>query len=93
MKLGFSRQVFEKYPNIKKIRPMGAELFHADRRTDRQTDEANIGLSQFRERAKKRYMWRGFLTFTHLTTKINTAPQDTALPEGITYTPLYLFVV
>jgi hypothetical protein len=41
-----------------KIRPVGAELFHADgrmdRRTDRQTgrsDEANSRLSQFFERA------------------------------------------
>ena len=74
-----------------KIRPVEAELFHADRRTE--TDEANSGFSQFRERAKQRNMWRGFLTFTHLTTKTNTAPQHTALPEGITYTPLHLFAV
>jgi hypothetical protein len=35
MKLGFSGQIFEKYSNIKfqKIRPMGAELFHADGQT------------------------------------------------------------
>jgi hypothetical protein len=44
MTLEFSRQIFEKYSNIKfhKIRPMKAELFHADRwkdgRTDRPTD-------------------------------------------------------
>jgi len=33
-----------------KIRPVGAELFHADGRTDRQTgihDEANRSFSQF----------------------------------------------
>jgi hypothetical protein len=33
-----------------KIRPVGAELFHADRRTDGH-DEANSHFSQFRERA------------------------------------------
>jgi len=48
----FSRHVFEKYSNIKfiKIRPVGAELFHADRQTDRQTithDEADNRFSQF----------------------------------------------
>jgi len=43
--------------NLWTIRPVGAELFHADgqtdRRTDRQTDrqdEANIRFSQFYER-------------------------------------------
>jgi len=36
MKLEFSLQIFEKYPNIKfiKIRPVGAELFHGDGQTD-----------------------------------------------------------
>ena len=36
MILEFSGQVFEKYSNIKyyENRPVGAELFHADRRTD-----------------------------------------------------------
>jgi hypothetical protein len=33
-----------------KIRALGAELFHADRRTDRH-DEANGRLSQFGERS------------------------------------------
>jgi hypothetical protein len=44
-----------------KIRPAGAELFHAERRTDGQTDgqtdrhdEANSRFSQFCERAYKR---------------------------------------
>jgi len=37
-----------------KIRPMAAQLFHAGRQTDRQHGEANCGISQFRERAKKR---------------------------------------
>jgi hypothetical protein len=31
MKLEFSRQIFERSSNIIKIRPVGAELFHADR--------------------------------------------------------------
>ena len=36
MKLQFSRQIFEKYSNIKfmTIRPVRAELFHEDGRTD-----------------------------------------------------------
>ena len=37
MKLEFSRQIFEKTlkaPNFIKIRPVGVELFHAERRTD-----------------------------------------------------------
>jgi hypothetical protein len=34
MKLEFSVPIFEKYSNFMNIRPMGAELFHADRRTD-----------------------------------------------------------
>ena len=36
--------------NSKNIRPVGAELFHADTRTDRQTDrhdDANSRVSQF----------------------------------------------
>jgi len=38
MKHEFSRQISEKYPSIyvMKIRLMGAELFNADRQTDRQ---------------------------------------------------------
>jgi hypothetical protein len=36
--------------NFMKIRPVGAELFHADRRTDGQ-DEVNSSFSQFCERA------------------------------------------
>ena len=41
--------------NFMKIRPLGAELFHVDRRTDGETkhDEANGGLSQLCDRAKK----------------------------------------
>jgi len=40
-----------------KIRSVGAELFHADRRTDARADrhdEANIRSSQFCERARKK---------------------------------------
>jgi hypothetical protein len=51
MKLEFSRQIFEKYvSNFMKIRPVGAEMFHADGRTDRH-DETNSRFSQFCERA------------------------------------------
>ena len=49
MKLEFSGQIFEKRTktsNLMKIRPVDAELFHADGRTDRH-DEANICFSQF----------------------------------------------
>jgi len=35
-------------PNLMEIRPVGAEFFHADRRTDRH-EEANSRLSQFCE--------------------------------------------
>jgi len=55
MKLEFSRQFFEKNTHISnfiKIRPVGAQLFHADGRTDRY-DDANSGFSQFCERALK----------------------------------------
>jgi len=41
MKLEFSRRIFEKNietSNFIQIRPVGAELFHADLLTDRQTD-------------------------------------------------------
>jgi hypothetical protein len=34
------------------IRPVGAEIFHPDRRRDRETHEANSRFLQFRERAK-----------------------------------------
>jgi len=34
MTIEISRDIFEKYSNIMKIRPVGAELFHADGRTD-----------------------------------------------------------
>jgi len=39
MKLEFSRQVSKntQMSNFMKMRPVGAELFHADGRTDRQT--------------------------------------------------------
>ena len=36
--------------NFMKIRPVGAELFHADRQTDGR-DEANSHISRFSERA------------------------------------------
>ena len=44
MKLEVFGQIFEKYSNtnLMKIRPVGAELFHADRRTDKHTDTINL---------------------------------------------------
>jgi hypothetical protein len=41
MKLGFSRQMFEKYSNFTKIPPVGAELFHVGR-TDGGTDATKL---------------------------------------------------
>jgi len=49
MKLELSWQFFEKkiqISNFMKIRLVGAELFHADRRTDRD-DETNSHFSKF----------------------------------------------
>ena len=40
-----------------KIRPVGAEMLHADRRTDRH-DEANSGFSQIDEDASERMVER-----------------------------------
>ena len=34
IKISFSQQIFEKYKYFIKIRPVGAELFRADRQTD-----------------------------------------------------------
>jgi len=46
MKLYSSRQVFENIlvPNLMKIRPVGAESFHADRQTDRRDEASNTFL-------------------------------------------------
>jgi hypothetical protein len=40
IKLEFSQQVFKRYQisNFMKMHPVGVELFHADRQTDRQMD-------------------------------------------------------
>jgi hypothetical protein len=46
MKHEFSRQIYLKYSNFMKIRPVEADLFHADR-----YDEANSRFSQFSESA------------------------------------------
>jgi len=56
MKLEFSRLIFEKCSNqifFWKIRPVGAEMFHADGGTKGQTDsgEVNIRFSPFCVRA------------------------------------------
>jgi len=51
MKLELSRQIFKyaQISNFMKIRPVGAEMFHAGGRTDRtdRLDEANSLFSQF----------------------------------------------
>ena len=56
MKLEFSRQIFEKkisLSNFIKIRPVGAELFHAGGQTDRQTDMTKV-IVDFRNFANER---------------------------------------
>ena len=47
MKLEFSRQIFKKaqISNLIKIRPVGAELFHAGGRTDRRTDMTKLTIA------------------------------------------------
>ena len=53
MKLESSRYIskYIQMSNFMKIRPVGAELFHADGRTDRERrDESNSSFSQFYER-------------------------------------------
>ena len=52
MKIDISWQSFEntQISKFMKIRPVGALLFHADRRTDRH-DEASTHFSQFNESA------------------------------------------
>jgi len=54
MEIEFSRQIFEKHSdiNFKKIRPVGAELFHADGQADRH-DDVNSRCSHFCEGAWK----------------------------------------
>jgi hypothetical protein len=54
MKLEFCWQVFEKYSpsNSTEHPPVGADLFHADGKTDRH-DDANNRFSQFCESASK----------------------------------------
>ena len=42
MKFEFSRQIFEKYSNIMKIRVVRAELFHANRKTDRRNEAKSL---------------------------------------------------
>jgi hypothetical protein len=44
MKLEFRRQIFQKYRNtyFTKIRPVGAEFFHAEGRTDGQIDMTKL---------------------------------------------------
>jgi hypothetical protein len=53
IKLAFSQQIFDKSSNINlmKIRPVGAELFQGNGRTDRQTDTTKL-TAAFRNFAK-----------------------------------------
>jgi hypothetical protein len=56
LKPEFSWQVYmKKISNFIQIRPVGAELFHADKQTDerRNTTKLTIAFLQFFERAKK----------------------------------------
>jgi len=48
MKIEISRHIFEKLSNFMKIRPVGAELLHADRRTDGRHDEATVAFAILR---------------------------------------------
>jgi hypothetical protein len=53
MKLELPQQIFGKYSNFMKLRPVGAMLFHVDRNGRKDGhDEANSRLSQFCERAE-----------------------------------------
>jgi hypothetical protein len=57
MKPEFSRQIFEKTAQISsfiKMRPVGAELFHADGQTDGR-NKANSRFSQCCEKRLKRF--------------------------------------
>jgi len=47
MKIGISREIFEKYSNIVKMLQLGAEPFHADDRRTDSHEEANSRFSQF----------------------------------------------
>jgi hypothetical protein len=61
IKFEFSRQVFRKYSNFMKIRPVGAKFFHADGRmdgrTERQTDMTKlmVGFRNFAMARKNLY--------------------------------------
>ena len=51
IQLEFSRQIVEKTSNFKKIRPVEAELFHANRKTGEQRDMMHL-IVPFRKLAK-----------------------------------------
>jgi hypothetical protein len=62
MKLKFSKQNFEKKSQILtliKILPVGAELFHADKQTDRRTDMTKliVAFRSFADTPKTLYLW------------------------------------
>jgi hypothetical protein len=57
MKVRFAGHIYEKYPNIKfyeKIRPVGAELFHADGWMDGWMDGRMDGRTDRHEKANSR---------------------------------------
>jgi hypothetical protein len=57
MKQEVSWKIFEKFwQNFMKIRPVGAELFHADWQTDRQTDMTDL-IVTFRNFANPPKSW------------------------------------
>jgi len=68
MNLEFSRQIFEKYSNIKfheNLYPLEREVFHGvremDNRTERQTDVTNliVAFRNFADSPKNASMWSG----------------------------------
>ena len=52
MKHEFSRQIFEKHTNFMQARPVGAEFFHVDRRTD--MTKVIVAFRSFETAPKKR---------------------------------------
>ena len=55
MKLQFSRQIFEKYSNLKFDTPVGGELLHSDGR-QMDTTKLTVAFRNFGD-ASKNYMW------------------------------------
>ena len=75
MKLEFSRKISNntQISNfVKKIRPVRAELFRADGRTDRH-DEANSRFSQFCESAQEHRYFKSYIK-TNIFSVFNNTP-------------------